>query len=232
MLQTAALIGAVLALAGWIVFCLAVQPPRIEEGLQLTTERALATAGLGDVRAVVTGRDAKLEGLVASANVLAEAELLVAGVPGVRTVDNLLTVREAVEVAEVPPADHLEISVGANGLSLRGAVPNEALRREVLERARQLFGADRVNEQLTVDATVADGAALAGAADVISAFAGAEEGVRARLSGDSLRLSGTVASVEARHRIEQQARAAAPGVRLFFSALEVSADGPDESGGG
>ena len=229
MARTAALISAVLALGGSIVFCLAVLPPRIEEELQLATERALATAGLGDVRAVVSGRDAKLEGQVASGTLLVEAEMLVAGVVGVRVVDNLLAVRE---VAAAPPTDHLEISVGANGVSLRGAVPNETLRREVLDRARRLFGDDRVDEELTVDATVADGAALAGAAGVIGAFVGAGEGVRARLSGDSLRLSGTVASVEARRRIEQQARAAAPDVRLFFSALEVSAGRPDESGGG
>ncbi len=219
MLRTAAVIGAVLALGAWIVFCLAVQPPRIEEELQLETERALATAGLGGVRAVVSGRDAKLEGLVASAAVLAEAERLVAGIAGVRTVDNLLTVREAVETE---PATYLEISVGAHGVSLRGAVPSEALRRQVSGRAQQLFGVDRVDERLRVDATVQGGAALASAADVISALAEVGEGVRARLKGDSLRLSGTVASTDVRRRIERQARTAAPGVRLFFSALEVS----------
>ncbi len=218
MWRTAALIGALLALGSWIALCLVAQPPRIEEALRLETERVLAEAGLGDVRAVVSGRDAALEGLVASPVVLAEAELLVAGVAGVRTVDSRLVVRE---VAEAVP-DYLEISVRAGAVSLRGTVPNEALRRELVDRARQLFGIDRVDERLVVDAAVSGGAALDGAAGVVSALAGAGEGVRARLKGDSLRLSGTVESVEVRRRTEQQARAAAPRVRLFFSALEVS----------
>ncbi len=226
MWHTAALIGAVLALGGWIAFCLVLQPPRIEETLQLGAERALATTDLGDVRVAVSGRDATLEGLAVSPAALAEAELLVAGVAGVRAVDNLLAVREA----EPVPVTHLEIRVGTAGLSLIGAVPSEALRLEVVDRARQLFGDDRVDARLIVDAAVPDGAALAAAASVLSAVAEAG-GVRARLAGDSLRLSGTVASVEQRRRIEQQARAAAPGVRLFFSALAVNAGGPDEGGG-
>ncbi len=218
MWRSAALIGAVLALGSWIVLCLVAQPTHIEQTLRLETERVLAAAGLGDVRAVVSGRDAALEGLVASPAVFAEAERLIAGVAGIRAVDNRLTVRDLAK--EVAPT-YLEIRVAATGVSLRGAVPSEALRLEVVESARQVFGSDRVDEQLTVDAAVEDGAAVAVAADVVRALAEAADGVRVRLKGDSLRLSGTVASARERRRIERQARAAAPGVRLFFSALVV-----------
>ena len=227
MWRTAALIGAALALAAWIVWCLGTQPPRIEETLRVEAERALAAADLADVRAAVNGRDAALEGLVASADSREEAELQVARLPGIRRVDNRLLVR----ARPVPvPKTYLEISTRPDGLALRGTVPNEALRLEVVERARQLFGEDRVDDRLAVDATLNQGAALAGAAGAVSALAEAGAGVRARLEGDSLRLSGTVVSEAARRRIESRARAAVPGVRLFFSALMV--DGGSQPGRG
>ncbi len=226
MWHTAALIGALLALGSWIALCLVAQPLRIEEGLRLETERVLAEADLVDVRITVSGRGAALEGLVASPAVLAEAERLVAGVAGIRGVDNRLTLRDE---ASEPVPTYLEISVRPGGLSLRGAVPTEELRLEVVEQARRHFGVDRVEEELTVDATVQEGAALAAAAGVVSALAEAGDGVRARLKGDSLRLSGTVATLEARRLIEQRARAAAPGVRLFFSALTVSSGGAGDA---
>ncbi len=232
MWHSAAFIGALFALASWIALCLVAQPLRIEESLSLETERVLAEAGLEDVRAALSGRDARLEGVVASDAVSAEARRLVGDVAGVRTVKNLLTVREVVKAVETAPVTYLEISVLSAGVSLRGVVPSEALRREVVERARQLFGSDRVDEQLTVDAAVAGGAAMASAAAVLGALAGSGEGVRARLKGDSLRLSGTIVSVEARRRVEQEARAAAPGVRLFFSALAVSEGANEHEPGG
>ncbi len=218
MRHTAALISAVLALGSWIVLCLVVQPSRIEERLRLETERVLAAGDLEDIRSIVNGRNVALEGQVASPTVLAEAERLVTGVAGIRTVDNRLAGHE---VAEVALPTHLEIRVGPAGVSLRGTVPNKALRLEVLEQTRQLFDIDRVDERLAVDAEVEDGAALAGAAGVIRALAGAGEDVEAILGGDNVRLSGTVASGKVRQRIEEQTRAAAPRARLFFSLITV-----------
>ncbi len=222
MWRTAALIAAVLALASWIVLCLVVQPPRIEAALGVEVERALAAVELDDVRAVVDGRDAALEGLVASPDQKAEAERSIAGAPGLRAVDNRLMVREVAVATE--DTTYLEIRTSPGGVSLSGGVPSEARRLEIVDRARQIYGADRVKEQLVVDSAAPDGAAFAAAADVVQALAevaGAEQGVRARLRADSLRLSGTVPSEQTRRRVEEQTRAAASGLRLFFSALAV-----------
>ncbi len=216
MWHKAALIGAVFALLTWIAICLVAQPARIEEGLSREAEIVLKDAALEDLQATVAGRDVTLEGEVESPAVYARAERLVAGVAGIRTVDNRLTVREK---TEAPAPIYLEIRLEAGGVSLRGTVPSEELRLAVEESARQTFS--RVDERLTVDATVPNGAAVAAAAGVVRALAGAGDGVRVRLQGDSLRLSGTVASAEERRRVEDSARAATSGVRLFFSALSV-----------
>lgn len=233
MWRSAALIGALLALASWITLCLVAQPSRIEETLRLEVEQVLAGADLGDVRPTVDGRDVRLEGVVASQDASEEAERWVTGVAGVRVVDNLLKAREAVVMVQEAPLTYLEISILENGIRLRGPVPSEALLREVADRARLLFGLERVDDQLTVDPTVEDGAAMTSAAAVLSALAEVEQGVQARLKGESLRLSGTVANVESRRQVEQRMRAAAPRVRLFFSTLTVREDATDEpeSGG-
>ncbi len=221
MWHSTALTAAVLALASWIVLCLVAQPPRIEEALRLEATRALADAHLPDVRAVFSGRDATLEGLVATPALIAEAESAVSAVAGVRVVASQLTVRE---IADEAIPSYFEIRTRPGGVTLRGTVPSDERRLEVLERARQAYGLEAVEERLAVDAAVEDGAALAGAPGVIDALASVGDEVKVRLRGDSLRLSGTVADAESRRRIEDRVRAAVPEVRLFFSALRA---GPD-----
>ncbi len=222
MWYSTALTAAVLALASWIVHCLVAEPPRIEEALRAEAVQALEAAGLQeDVRPVFSGRDAALEGLVASPAQMAEAERAVAAVAGVRTVINRIRMRQP---TGQPPPSFLEIRTRPGGVTLLGAVPNEARRLEILGRAREVFGADRVEERVTVDAAVEDGVALAGAADVVAALAEAGEGVKIRLRGDRLRISGTAANAETLRRIEDRVRGAVPERRLFFSTLRVRPD--------
>ncbi len=217
MWQSTALIAAVLALASWIVICLAREAPRIEGALYLEATRALEAAGLPEVQPKLRGRDVTLQGLVSTPSHIAGAERAIAGVAGVRVIRSQLEVRE---LPVAPPA-YLEIRTEPGGVALSGGVPSEARRLEVLERARQIFGADRVDEQLTVNAAVEDGVALTAAAGVVAALADAGDGVKVRLRGDRLRLSGTVASAEARRRLEDRLRAAVPERRLFFSTLRA-----------
>ncbi len=218
MWHKAALVGAMFALLTWIAFSLVAQPPRIQEELWAETERVLVDAGLGKVQGSVSGRNVALEGQVATPAEAARAERLIADIAGIRAVDNRLQVRDE---PAAPPPTFLEIRVEAGGVNLQGGAPNEALRLAVVESAREAFGNDRVFERLTVDAAIADGAAMAAAAGIVRALAGVRDGVKVRLKGDGLRLSGTVSSVEERRRVEEQARKATPGVRLFFSALMV-----------
>lgn len=220
MQRPTALLTAVAALVLWFVFCLYLYPPRIEGALLDDSVAALAGAGIAGVRPEVDGRDVVLLGTVASAESRAQAEHLVAGVTGVIAVDNQLEIAAA---APEPPPLYLEIRSRPEGVLLRGSVPTTTEREELLTRARDLYGADRVEDQTVVDAAVEGGAALASAAGVLGVLAGTRQTLQARLDGDSLRLSGTVSSPEARRRIEEQARAAAPLVRLFFSTLLVDA---------
>ncbi len=222
-----ALIAAVAALALWLGFCLFAHPPKIEAALRSEASQALVAAGLTGVQADFDGRDAVLAGTVASPDLATRAQRLVAGVEGVLTVTDRLQVVEAPEPEPLPT--YLEIRARPSGVTLRGPVVSETLRRELVARARELYGEERVEALLEVDAARA-GAAQASAAQVLGVLARSGQTVEARLEGDSLRLSGTVDSPEARRQIEARARAAAPRIRLFFSTVTVTPEGDPAAG--
>lgn len=224
-----ALIAAVAALALWLGFCLFAHPPKIEAALRSEASQALVAAGLTGVRADFDGRDAVLAGTVASPDLATRAQRLVAGVEGVLTVTDRLQVVEAPEPEPEPLPTYLEIRARPSGVTLRGPVESETLRRELVARARELYGEERVEALLEVDAARA-GAAQASAAQVLGVLARSGQTVEARLEGDSLRLSGTVDSPEARRQIEARARAAAPRIRLFFSTVTVTPEGDPAAG--
>ncbi len=209
------LLAAAAALVLWLVFCLFYHPPRIESALYGASAEALEVAGLSGVRPEVDGRDVALVGTVESTDERSQAERAIGAVVGVVTVENRL------EVASLILPHYLEIESWPEGVKLRGTMPSEDRREVLLTLARELYGADRVEARLEVDAEARDGAALTRAAEVLTVLAGNRHAIQARLDGDSLRLSGTVASIETRKRIEEQAQAAAPRVRLFFSAIVV-----------
>ena len=222
------LIIAVAALVLWTVYCLYTHAPRVEAALLSESEVALATAGLSDVQPDFSGRGAVLSGTVASPDLRAEAERIVAGVEGVLSVENQLAVADVLEPRETPP--YLEIRSRPEGVTLSGPVPSEAHRQELVQRARHLYGDHRVDDRLVVDAATVDSSALASAAEVLGVLAGTRQELQARLEGESFRLSGTMPDRESRRLLEEQARAAAPRIRLFFSALKVGHEEEETAG--
>lgn len=206
----------------WIAFCLYHHPPKIEAALQSESTAAVAVAGFSDVRPSAAGRRIVLEGSVPSAELRDQAERVVLGIRGVTGVDNHLSIPVAT-APELPP--FLEISTRPAGVTLRGPVASRALRDELVKLAAELFTA--VDDRLVVDPAADHGTATARAASVLSALARAGPEIRVRLQGESLRLSGTVASEEQRRRIERRVQAAADDVRLFFSTLAVTEPPPE-----
>ncbi|MEM7583140.1 MAG: BON domain-containing protein [Acidobacteriota bacterium] len=222
-----ALVTTLITWLAWIGLCLGHQPKAIETSLSLAAGQALATAGLSGTSVRFDGRDAQLSGTVATAETVTQAASLLQAIPGVRSIDNLLTV--APTPAPEPALPYLEIHARAGSLVLRGSLPSESRLRELRRQALERFGAERVDDRVSVDSAAEDGAAMARAVDLL-AVAGlvvADETPTAegsdlviRLRRNSLRLSGRVANAALRQRIEILARSAAPDVRVFFSTLQ------------
>ncbi len=203
----------------WIVFCLYHHAPKIEAAVLREAAAAVAVAGVSDVRLEVDGRGIVLEGAVTSTELRDEVARVVRQADGVVRVENRLRSSVVPDPEPVPP--FLEIRSHPGGVTLRGPVATSAQRDELLRQAIDLFGVERVDDRLVIDATADYGTATASAARLLNTISQETPGIRVRLQGDSLRLSGTVASVEDRRRIEQQAQAAMGAARLFFSTVTV-----------
>ena len=213
------LIAATAALVLWVGYTLATQPSRIEETLLAETTQALASAGLGNVEPELDGRELVLRGSVASNELRDTAENVVAGIDGVRSVANLLTVA-APEVPEVVP-EFLEIAVRPDGVTLRGPVASEELRRRIVASATVLHGADAVDDRLVVDPGAPTGAGPDSTPQILGALAGAGHEVHLHVEADHVRLAGTVGSDEERRRIHTAVLDAARQVPSMFNELEV-----------
>ncbi|MEM7352449.1 MAG: BON domain-containing protein [Acidobacteriota bacterium] len=214
------------ALVLWIGFCLMYYPPRIQASLLASSHQTLAASGLSEIRLRVEGRSAILEGDVTSPEQSREAERLVRGLRGLRTVENRLRQVDP-EPAEPLPA-HLELRSRPEGLVLRGPVPSEATKDELLVLAAELVGADRVDHHLVVDPDAEESAALISAAAVLRTLVDSEPGITVRFHGNSLRLAGTLSSDETRRQVDERFRDAAEDVRAIFSLLRVASDEAQE----
>ncbi len=230
MWRPAALAMTLIAQLVWVGFCLRHHPPRIETSLVSTSTDRLGAAGLADVKPRFNGRDVELQGTVVTANQGREAEQLVRSVPGIRKVVNLLVVVPQPKPEPVLP--YLEIHLRAGEILLKGSVPSVPRRRELIQKAIELFGEAHVDHRLTVNEAAEDGAAMARAVDLVAVASravrpsgestdGTSHNLIFRLRGDGLRLSGSVESHTARQRLEALARDAAPEVRVFFSDVKI-----------
>ncbi|MCP3964070.1 MAG: BON domain-containing protein [bacterium] len=213
------LIVAAAALALWVGYTLATQPSRIEEALRVETSQVLVLAGLGGVEPELDGREAVLRGSVASVELRNAAERVTAGIDGVRSVENLLEVASAAAPEPVPR--YLEIRSRPDSVTLRGSVSSETLRRQIVERATALYGAEGVDDRLVVDESIETGVGPDSAVEILGALADLEQELRLHVEADHVRLSGTVGSDEDRRRIQQRVLEAANRVPSVFNELEV-----------
>ena len=138
-------------LALWVVVVLAALVWGIDNAE--STLRASARASLEssdqNVAVDISGRDARLIGVVESEAIAEELVGTVDAVEGVRLVSN-----EILVVAPEPPpqrAPELEVRLVGGAISLRGALPSEEVATAIVDAASEAYGSDRVIDALDFD---------------------------------------------------------------------------------
>ncbi|MFG2038543.1 OmpA family protein [Dactylosporangium sp. NPDC048998] len=202
-------IGAAVAGLAALVFAFEV-PHRhsIEDNLTDRTKVALSDAGI-DAEVSFTGRDGRVK--VGSADEADKARDVTLGVEGVRVVDV-----QAPPKVEKPPAPPepiaVKLLVDGGKVTLTGTVPADGDRGKIADAAKQAFGAENVQDDLTVDAKrAADDTDLAGLGAVLAALGKDTKAGVVDLTDHVITLTGTVASQEVKDKAEAAARAATKG---------------------
>jgi outer membrane protein OmpA-like peptidoglycan-associated protein len=214
-------------LLAWVVGVLAVPPllaaltsvvnrTSIENDLTNRTETALADAGYDDVTVEYQGRDAT----VTTSDASADAGAIRAAVRGV---DGNRVVHVTTDGADGSPP----FSVAAQGgdLVVTATAPDETSKMALLDAVRANAGGRNVVDKVTVTA-----GAKAPDATAIGEFAGAlgaAPGDRSiAVDGDTVTLTGSVPSGEARAEAERAATAAQPGTKVNNQLMIAPADSP------
>ncbi len=201
-----------LALAILLLLCPQVRGPAIQADVLERTQAALASAGFGDVRVTVDGRDVTLDGAVGSVDRRDEAGRIAAAVRGVRVVDNQLGTAAAGVPAGLPTT--LEASVRGMRIAFRGRVPNADLRSALIGDARDVFGYWSVADELTVDQGLDATAWPTSFTDVLEAFHGRGAEIDLTARDGRVVVEGTVLSQLEIDRISGALRAALPDTDL------------------
>lgn len=219
-LWTLGLIG-VLILA---FLCFAFHGPRIEADLSNRAAAAFAEANLDGVSATFEGRDLVLRGTVPDETARQRALAAAAALPGVRRVVDELTVAGASAPSSDAGGIAFTFDRDGGGLMIRGLVPDEATRDNVLSRVRAAFPGLTVRDGLTISAD-ADGAWIPSLDGVLAALAPLPDG-SVRIEGGTVVLRGTAPSEEARAQIEAAARSVIPEGYTLRNEITVG-DAPD-----
>lgn len=141
-----------IALALLCVLCAFCRAPAIQGDIWTRTGAELTAAGF-DGELSVSGRDVTLIGTVPSDEVRTRLGETATSVRGVRTVDSRLQVAAVPVVRVIAQAmpGQLELIKQGRVLTLRGSVPSEEARSELVSRAVGLWGEGNVIDELTVD---------------------------------------------------------------------------------
>ncbi|GGM11576.1 OmpA family protein [Dactylosporangium sucinum] len=199
--------AAVLGLAALVYAFEVPHRHRIEDNLTDRTKVALAEAGIdADVKFV--GRDGSVT--VESQDQVDQARSIALGLDGVRVVRI-----DAPPKVEVPPQPvSVKLLVDAGKVVLTGAVPDEAAHAALLDAAKGAFGAENVQDEVTVDAKRTAGSAnLAALGGIVAALGKDTKAGVVDLTDGAITLTGTVTSQEIKDKAETAAKAVASTVR-------------------
>lgn len=165
----------------------------MQDDLTKRAGQALAAAGIPFDRVSFAGRDATVTGV--SEDQADAAREAVDEVEGVRVVD-VAGSGDTGAGEDGTDAEPTPISVTAKGdkITLSGPVPDQATKDALLEAARAKADGREVVDELTIDESVKPSADADGVADLVAATAAAGDDVTATADGDTVTLTGQVAS--------------------------------------
>jgi len=162
------ILAGTLGVAILFLLCLWHAGPKIEADLTARSGEALSAAGLTTTGVTLNGRDARLAGSVTDGAAKDLAAEIVANVPGIRIVENSLTVGDAASPATAavePIPDESGMTAASQRIALRwsgeelvltGNVPDASVRTDIVTAISATFGAARVRDELTLDPDVID----------------------------------------------------------------------------
>ncbi|MDH3646934.1 MAG: OmpA family protein [Gammaproteobacteria bacterium] len=149
--------AAVVVFAVFSFFCLRGNAPAMAADLTTKSTGTLAAAGMNAVSVGVNGRDVSLTGIVPTVDHKARAEELVSDIRGVRTVSNELQVGGASAPVAVAAASAAPVAVTPyefritktpDAVTLKGLVPDNATRRQLLDQANRAFGSSQIQDEI------------------------------------------------------------------------------------
>jgi outer membrane protein OmpA-like peptidoglycan-associated protein len=177
----------------------------IEDDLTARSVSALQSAGVVGAEVSFTGRDGAVR--VASAADVDRAGGIVRAVRGVRVAEVVApggvpaTAAVPATATSAAPATGtaggtptVGIAVDGGRVSVTGAVPSDAVRAALVAQLSATYGADKVDDRLTVVAGISD-TGLSGIGAVAAALGADAQQATAELSGNRITLTGTVGSV-------------------------------------
>jgi outer membrane protein OmpA-like peptidoglycan-associated protein len=176
----------------------------IEDDLTARSASALAAAGVAGAQVTFAGRDGAVR--VASPADVERAGEIVRAVEGVRVAEVVApdptTVPSADAAAAAGSAPTVAVAVDGGRVVLTGAVPSDEARAALVASVAAAYGADRVDDRLTVVAGIGDTglAALGAIAAALGrdATQATEPQATVELNGNRITLTGTVASAAAK----------------------------------
>lgn len=196
-----------LGLIGLALLCLLCpycRAPAIEEDLQRKALVCVNDAGLDAEVLSISGRDISLSGIGASRAVNADVEACIAAIPGIRVVDN-----------QLQGLGTLVFETRYGSVTLRGAVPTEAARTNLVDAAVSLWGAEHVVDQLQVHPDDHFGPWPSSFASGLAALHHYRQDLEVEISEDQVVVTGSVVSELTRGRVLGGTATNLPGLRVI-----------------
>ncbi len=188
-----------LGFLGLLLLTLLTRCNSIENDIQKRTTEGLKANGMGWAQSQLDGRgrDVLLSGIAPSEASKTQAIALVASIDGVRTVSNNIKIKQYV-------SSTFSLKASDDKVVLSGIFPDQDSIDSTVAQARDVYGEDKVVNELTVSDNASKPAWLAGAVGVMAAMKAAE-GFSLDASDEKLVITGVVETEEAKTLIVEQA---------------------------
>jgi outer membrane protein OmpA-like peptidoglycan-associated protein len=196
----------------------------MERDLARRSAQALQAAGVSGAEVSFVGRDGVVR--VASAADRDRAGEIVRSQEGVRVAQVVGPEQPPVPVpgARAPAAPAVSLEVDGGRVVLTGAVPSEAARSSLVQAPKATFGADRIDDRLTVDAGFGD-VGLSGLGAIPAALGRDAKAATVELRDNRIRLTGTVSSAAAKQAAVAAAERAIGSAGTVLDELTVAEPG-------
>ncbi|MFI5916333.1 OmpA family protein [Dactylosporangium sp. NPDC051541] len=218
------------AVVGLLALAVATEVPHrhsIEDNLTDRTKVALTNAGI-DADVTFVGRDGTVK--VGSADEKDKARDVTLAIDGVRVVEVQAPPKtDTPAVQQQLKSVSVKLLVDSGKVTLTGTVPAESDHTKLADAAKAAFGAENVQDTITVDAarTAAD-TDLAGLGAVISALGKDTKAGVVDLTENVITLTGTVPSQDVKDRAETAAKAAAKSGSVKNELVVGQAAAPEQ----